>query len=122
VSRTHVAQKPNGTEQIRKTNERTLTLKASTLNFSAVISAIGENVIHIWKKKTCFFKEKLQEHYLYTKNTMYTCNINMLQELCFKGDFLFLNILNHLGDVIISVLTDCGRSWVQSLLWSNQRL
>jgi hypothetical protein len=32
---------------------------------------------------------------------MYTCNINMLQELCVKGDFLFLNILNHLGDVII---------------------
>lgn len=51
VSRTHVAQKPNGTEQIRKINERTLTLKALTLNFSAVTSAIGENVIHIWREK-----------------------------------------------------------------------
>lgn len=57
MSRTHVAQKPNGTEQIRKINERTLTLKASTLNFSAVISAIGENVIHIWKKKHVFLRK-----------------------------------------------------------------
>jgi phosphosulfolactate phosphohydrolase-like enzyme len=51
VSRTHVAQKPNGTEQIRKINERTLTLKASTLNFSAVISAIGENVIRVLRRQ-----------------------------------------------------------------------
>lgn len=38
----------------------------------------------------------------------------MLQELCFKGDFLFFNILNNLGDVIIFVFSDCGRSQVQS--------
>lgn len=60
VSRTHVAQKPNGTEQIRKINERTLTLKALTLNFSAVTSAIGENVIHIWREKKKNFKEKIR--------------------------------------------------------------
>lgn len=47
VSNTHDAQNPNGTEHIRNTRDNTFTLNALTLNFSAVISAMGEKVIHI---------------------------------------------------------------------------
>jgi hypothetical protein len=32
------------------------------------------------------------------------------------------NIWNHIGDVMVSVLAECGRSWVESPVRSNQRL